>query len=124
MRSRSRTRPCGSSRPATSSPRSLPTAAGGAGAGRGPRGPPRRAAGSGRHRRDGSGGSGGSADGSGGPMGGGGGRPDMVSGASGTAKMRDYGDKKPVWKLVDNKPQMVLIKPGLTDGSSTEMLVV
>jgi hypothetical protein len=27
-----------------------------------------------------------------------------------------------VWKLVDGKPKMVLIKPGLTDGSSTQML--
>ena len=49
-------------------------------------------------------------------------KPDMVSGASGQGKMRDYGDKKPVWKLVDGKPKMVLIKPGLTDGSSTQML--
>jgi len=34
----------------------------------------------------------------------------------------DFGDKKPVWKLVDGRPHMVLIKPGLTDGSSTQML--
>jgi HlyD family secretion protein len=33
-----------------------------------------------------------------------------------------FGDKKPVWKLVDGKPKMMLIKPGLTDGSSTQML--
>lgn len=32
------------------------------------------------------------------------------------------GDKRMVWKLVDGKPTMVLIKPGLTDGSSTQML--
>jgi HlyD family secretion protein len=31
-------------------------------------------------------------------------------------------DKKPVWKLVDGKPKMALIKPGLTDGSSTQMI--
>jgi HlyD family secretion protein len=34
----------------------------------------------------------------------------------------DFGDKKPVWKLVDGKPKMTLIKPGLTDGSSTQLL--
>ena len=43
-------------------------------------------------------------------------------GASGAGRMRDFGDKKAVWKLVDGKPQMVIIKPGLTDGSTTEML--
>jgi HlyD family secretion protein len=83
--------------------------------------------GSGRRRnRDGSGA--GSAEGSGAPRGreggGGGGsnRPDMISSASGAGRMRDFGDKKPVWKLVAGKPQMVLVKPGLTDGSTTEML--
>jgi HlyD family secretion protein len=35
---------------------------------------------------------------------------------------RDFGDKKPVWKLVNGRPKMILIKPGLTDGSSTQML--
>lgn len=60
--------------------------------------------------------------GSGGPPGGSGGRPDVISGASGPARMRDFGDKKPVWKLVDGRPKMVLIKPGLTDGSATEMV--
>jgi hypothetical protein len=34
-----------------------------------------------------------------------------------------FGDKKPVWKLVDGRPKMVLIKPGLTDGSSTQLVV-
>ena len=48
-------------------------------------------------------------------------RPDAASGASGGAGMK-FGDKKPVWKLVDGKPKMVLIKPGLTDGSSTQMI--
>jgi HlyD family secretion protein len=38
------------------------------------------------------------------------------------APRRDFGDKKPVWKLVNGRPKMVLIKPGLTDGSSTQML--
>ena len=61
--------------------------------------------------------------GSGGPGGGGSGRPDATTGASGGGmKGKDLGDKKPVWKLVDGKPKMVVIKPGLTDGSSTEML--
>jgi HlyD family secretion protein len=35
---------------------------------------------------------------------------------------RDLGDKKMLWKLVDGKPHMVLVKPGLTDGSTTEMV--
>ena len=35
---------------------------------------------------------------------------------------RDLGDKKMVWKLEDGKPRMVLVKPGLTDGSATELL--
>ena len=48
--------------------------------------------------------------------------PDAVSGASGGLRMRDLGDKKPVWKLVDGKPRMVAVKLGLTDGSSTELL--
>jgi len=35
----------------------------------------------------------------------------------------DYGDKKPVWKLTaEGTPKMVLIKPGLTDGSSTQLV--
>jgi HlyD family secretion protein len=34
----------------------------------------------------------------------------------------DFGDKKAVWKLVDGRPKMTLIKPGLTDGSSTQLL--
>lgn len=57
------------------------------------------------------------AEGSGAPMP----RPDAASGASGGAGMK-FGDKKPVWKLVDGKPRMVLIKPGLTDGSTTQMI--
>lgn len=43
-------------------------------------------------------------------------------GGDGGVRMRDFGDKKPVWKLVDGKPKMVLVKPGLTDGSATEMV--
>lgn len=43
-------------------------------------------------------------------------------GGDGGMRMRDFGDKKPVWKLVDGKPRMVLVKPGLTDGSTTEMV--
>jgi HlyD family secretion protein len=69
------------------------------------------------HRRDGSAGSG-----SGGPPAGMPARPDGVSGASSGGKAMNFGDKKPVWKLVDGKPKMVLIKPGLTDGSSTQMV--
>ena len=42
--------------------------------------------------------------------------------AAAGGKKRDFGDKKPVCKLVDGKPKMVLVKPGLTDGSSTQML--
>jgi HlyD family secretion protein len=74
-------------------------------------------------RHDGSG----SGSGSGGPGHAGSGdaprmpRADATSSASGPAAMK-FGDKKPVWKLVDGKPKMVLIKPGLTDGSSTQML--
>ena len=37
-------------------------------------------------------------------------------------RQRDFGDKKPVYKLEDGRPKMVLVKPGLTDGSATEML--
>lgn len=74
----------------------------------------------------GSGGAGGSGSGSGrrtrppeGPSGMGGG----AGGApGGEGRKRDFGDKKPVYKLVDGVPKMVLIKPGLTDGSATEML--
>jgi HlyD family secretion protein len=72
----------------------------------------------GRRNRDGSG-SGGSGDSPRPPRGegGGGGGP----GGEGR-RGRDFGDKKPVYKLVDGVPKMVLVKPGLTDGSSTEML--
>jgi HlyD family secretion protein len=78
----------------------------------------------------GSGGSGrrGSGDGSGGPGGAGRGMPDGMPGmpgmpgAGGPGGQRDLGDKKRVFKLVDGRPRPVLIKPGLTDGSSTEMV--
>jgi HlyD family secretion protein len=72
----------------------------------------------------GSGGSGGS----GGPRGnreggtGGSGGPGGTGGSGGSGGRRDFGDKKPVYKLEDGRPKMVLVKPGLTDGSSTEML--
>lgn len=88
-----------------------------------------RGSGSGRRRnRDGSGGRGsgsGEMAGSGSPTGregSGSGKPDVITSASGAGRMRDLGDKKAVWKLVAGKPQMVIIKPGLTDGSTTEML--
>jgi len=35
---------------------------------------------------------------------------------------RDLGDKKMLWKLENGKPRMVIVKPGLTDGSATELL--
>jgi HlyD family secretion protein len=71
-----------------------------------------RGSGSG-HRGSGHRGSGGSGDaGSGGPMGmggpGGGGKKDP--------------DRKMLFKLVDGKPQMVFVKLGLTDGSSTQLV--
>jgi HlyD family secretion protein len=78
-----------------------------------------RGSGGGGFGGSGSGGRGrGSAGGSGGP----GARMDAASGASGAMVQRDLGDKKRVFKLVDGRPRPVLIKPGLTDGSSTEML--
>ncbi|HET7500674.1 MAG TPA: efflux RND transporter periplasmic adaptor subunit [Kofleriaceae bacterium] len=88
------------------------------GRGSGGRGGPGGSGGSGGRRRGD-----GSAGGSGGP-GGSGGRAAMddASGGSGAGPRRDFGDKKPVWKLVNGRPKMVLVKPGLTDGSSTQML--
>jgi HlyD family secretion protein len=68
-----------------------------------------RGSGSGGFRRNG-----GEGGGSGGP------RMDAMSGASGGG-MRT-GDRKPVFKLVDGKPKMVLIKTGLTDGSTTQLV--
>jgi HlyD family secretion protein len=78
----------------------------------------------------GSGGSGsgrrGSGDGSGGPgrgmEGGMPGMPGGMSGSGGPMGQRDLGDKKRLFKLVDGRPHPVLVKPGLTDGSSTEMV--
>ncbi len=64
----------------------------------------------------------GSADGSGGGRMAGMPKIDGTSGASGGGAKMNFGDKKPVWKLVDGKPKMVLVKPGLTDGSSTQMV--
>ncbi len=52
-------------------------------------------------------------------------RPEGATGGSGGGggqRRRDLGDKKIVYKLVDGVPKRVLIKPGLTDGSVTEML--
>jgi len=74
-----------------------------------------------RVRPEGAGGPGGAGGGGGGPGGlGGAGGPGGPGGAGG--RQRDFGDKKPVYKLEDGRPKMVLVKPGLTDGSSTEML--
>lgn len=76
--------------------------------------------GSGNWAGRGSGGSGGSASGR---------RPDGPDGGAGSGgpggpggRGRDYGDKKPVYKLVDGQPKLVLVKPGLTDGSVTQMV--
>lgn len=89
-------------------------------AGRGGR-PGGRGSGSGRWRdRAGSGSATSGTPVSGRPGGGAGGRPD-AGGAPG-GRMRDFGDKKPVYKLVDGAPMMVLVKPGLTDGSTTQMV--
>lgn len=88
-----------------------------------------------RDRRGGSGGSGGRGgrergsgergphNGSGGPDGSGGPErsADAMTSASGGA-LRAQGDRKPLWKLVDGKPQMTFVKLGLTDGSSTQMI--
>jgi len=72
-------------------------------------------------RGRGSDGSGGRSGGSGGPGGPGG--PGGMGGPGGDGPpKRDFGDKKPVFKLVNGRPKMVLIKPGLTDGSSTQMV--
>ncbi len=65
-----------------------------------------------RGRRNGSS----ESDGSGGPR-----SADAMTSASGGA-MRAMGDRKPLWKLVDGKPQMTFVKLGLTDGSSTQMV--
>ncbi|HMG55167.1 MAG TPA: efflux RND transporter periplasmic adaptor subunit [Kofleriaceae bacterium] len=79
--------------------------------------------GSGGRRRDGGGAGGpGGPGGAGGGGAGGRGAPDAGSGAGGPMGQRELGDKKRLFKLVDGKPRMVLVKPGLTDGSSTEMV--
>ena len=76
-------------------------------------------------RRRGSGAGGGEPGGPGGGPGGPGGGPGgggFAGGGAGSGGGRDLGDKKRLWKLVDVKPNAVLIKPGLTDGSSTQLL--
>ena len=50
------------------------------------------------------------------------GMPGGMSGSGGPMGQRDLGDKKRLFKLVDGRPHPVLVKPGLTDGSSTEMV--
>ncbi|HEY4057642.1 MAG TPA: efflux RND transporter periplasmic adaptor subunit [Kofleriaceae bacterium] len=92
----------------------------------------RGGSGSGRHHRgsgeSSSGGSGagsaagGPGSGSNGPyaQSGGGGAPPWEQG--GGMKMQLPDGQKAVWKLVDNKPSMVIIKTGVTDGSATEMV--
>jgi HlyD family secretion protein len=51
-----------------------------------------------------------------------GGPPGPGGPPGGGAMGRNFGDKKPVWKLVNGRPKMVLIKPGLSDGSSTQLV--
>ena len=83
----------------------------------------------GHHRGSGSAGSG-SGDSEGPPMGAGAppmgmGGPSMGGpmGAGGPGGVAGkLGDKRMLWQLVDGKPHMVIVKPGLTDGSSTEQL--
>ena len=73
-------------------------------------------------RGDSGGGSGRRGSGSGGGQGrGSNGSGDAGSGSSGRTG-RDFGDKKTVYKLVDGQPKLVLVKPGLTDGSVTQMV--
>ncbi|HLL25238.1 MAG TPA: efflux RND transporter periplasmic adaptor subunit [Kofleriaceae bacterium] len=50
------------------------------------------------------------------------GRRGSGGGGSGAGGGRDLGDKKMLWKLVDGKPKVVIVKPGLTDGSSTALV--
>ncbi|HEU0033337.1 MAG TPA: efflux RND transporter periplasmic adaptor subunit [Kofleriaceae bacterium] len=69
----------------------------------------------------GSGGSGGRGNRGSGGGGSGAPRMDGMTGASGQGMKRE-GDKKAVFKLENGRPKMVLVKPGLTDGSSTEMV--
>jgi len=71
--------------------------------------------------RRGSNGSGGRGRGSGGPGGSGSGGP-MAGMKRGPDGRPDFGDKKMLWKLENGQPRMVLVKPGLTDGSATEMV--
>lgn len=59
----------------------------------------------------------------GGPPGGAGGPPGGSGGSSGSGGGSPrMGDKKLVWKLENGRPRAVLIKPGLTDGSSTQLV--
>jgi HlyD family secretion protein len=47
---------------------------------------------------------------------------DAATAASGGGPRRDFGDRKPLFKLEDGRPRMVLVKTGLTDGSSTQLV--
>ncbi len=46
--------------------------------------------------------------------------PEVGDGSGG--RKREASDKKVVYKLVDGKPKRVMVKPGLTDGSSTQLV--
>lgn len=75
--------------------------------------------------REGGGGPPGGA-GAGGPPGGGGGPPGErgggPSGERGGGMQARLGDRRMLFKLVNGQPEMVIVKPGLTDGSTTQML--
>lgn len=92
----------------------------GGGSGSGGRGW-RGSGGAGLPRASREGGTGAGGMGAGGAGGGGTGGNGGSGGAPG-GRQRDFGDKKPVYKLEEGRPKMVLVKPGLTDGSATEML--
>lgn len=49
-------------------------------------------------------------------------RPHPPSATNGNGARKEATDRKQVWKLVEGKPVMVLVKLGLTDGSSTQLV--
>jgi HlyD family secretion protein len=46
----------------------------------------------------------------------------MSSASGGGGGGKKDPDRKQLWKLVDNKPKLVFVKLGLTDGSSTQLV--
>lgn len=49
-------------------------------------------------------------------------RMEAVNGFSAGGAKKESSDRKAVWKLVDGKPVMTVVKLGLTDGSSTQLV--